>query len=170
MIFDGDKYKTASDKALSFIKRQLDVNNFKFSVSFDQAYSDSYSGDVISGTVIGLNPDEDQVFPKYINVDTYYDYSYKGKVHGTWHGISDYQNYAVNVYVIRDANYKVISCPLKADGTWESTMDYKEIYTIKDKGGGSHTEISEYTLDVDVGEGVKAFCLGKNGSITNFVG
>jgi hypothetical protein len=41
MIFDGDKYKTASDKALSFIKRQLDVNNFKFSVSFDQAYSDS---------------------------------------------------------------------------------------------------------------------------------
>ena len=81
MTFDGDKYKTASDKAISFIKRQLDVNNFKFSVSFDQAYSDSYSGDVISGTVNGLNPDEDQVFPKYINVDTYYDYSYKGKVH-----------------------------------------------------------------------------------------
>ena len=162
MTFDGDKYKTASDKALSFIKRQLDVNNFKFSVSFDQAYSDYYSGDVISGTVNGLNPDEDQVFPKYINVDTYYDYAYKGKVHGTWHDISDYQNYAVNVYVIRDANYKVISCPLKADGTWESTMDYKEIYTIKDEGGGSHTETSEYRLDVNVGEGVKVFYLGKN--------
>ena len=28
-VFSGDKYKKASSDALAFIKRQLDVNNFK---------------------------------------------------------------------------------------------------------------------------------------------
>ena len=42
-VFSGDKYKKASSDALAFIKRQLDVNNFKCQITFDKEYDDSYS-------------------------------------------------------------------------------------------------------------------------------
>ena len=48
-VFSGDKYKKASSDAIAFIKRQLDVNNFKCQITFDKEYDDSYSGDIVWG-------------------------------------------------------------------------------------------------------------------------
>lgn len=166
-VFSGDKYKKASSDALAFIKRQLDVNNFKCQITFDKEYDDSYSGDIVWGYVTGISVEEDQIRAKYISPSTYYDFNYKGKVTGTARNLSDYSDYAVNVYVVHDADYKVITCPIKADGTWESALTYRETYTVKDKDeegnetGTTHTEVVTYLLDITVGEGIKEFRLAK---------
>lgn len=168
-IFNEEKYEKASKKALEFIKRQMDVNDFKYAISFAERYENDYSNNVMWGRVSGLSPDFEQIFPKYINVDNYYEYDYTGKVFGTWHGLSDYENYAVNVYIIQDTAYKVITCPLKANGTWESTMKYKETYTIPIKDpitgeetGETETKVETYILDLEVAKGIKEFRLAKN--------
>lgn len=168
-LFPEQKYTDAAEKALAFIKRQMDVNNFRFQITFSKPYEDAYSGDVVWGEITGLTPDYDQVFPKYIGVDSYYDFSFTGKVSGTWHDVPDFASCAVNVYVIHDADYKVITCPLKADGTWEATMDYRETYTVPiiDEATGEPTgqtreEVVTYTLDFPVGEGIKEFRLARS--------
>lgn len=79
----------AAEKAIAFIRRQMDVNNFKHRIAFAEPYDDSYSGNVVWGMVTGLSDDYDQVNPKYIAVPAYYGYEYTGKVSGTWHGLSD---------------------------------------------------------------------------------
>jgi len=166
-VFSGKEYEKASSDALAFIKRQLDVNNFKYQLTFAEEYADTYEGDIMWGYVTGLSSDEDQVFAKYISPTTYYDFSYKGKVIGNARNLTDYSDYAVNVYVIHDAAYKVITCPIKADGTWESVMTYRETYTVKDKDeegnetGSTHTETVTYSVDISVGEGIKEFRLAK---------
>ena len=166
-VFDGEKYIKASSDALSFIKRQLDVNNFKCQVSFDKEYADDYSGDIVWGYVKGISVDEDQIRAEYISSSTYYDFSYNGKVSGTARNLTDFSGYAVNVYVIHDAAYKVITCPIASDGTWKSVMTYRETYTVKDKDedgnetGTTHTEVVTYPLDISVGEGIKEFRLAK---------
>ena len=166
-VFDGEKYIKASSDALSFIKRQLDVNNFKCQVSFDKEYADDYSGDIVWGYVKGISVDEDQIRAEYISPSTYYDFSYNGKVSGTARNLTDFSGYAVNVYVIHDAAYKVITCPIASDGTWKSVMTYRETYTVKDKDedgnetGTTHTEVVTYPLDISVGEGIKEFRLAK---------
>lgn len=167
--FSQQKYSDAAEKAIAFIRRQMDVNNFQYQIHFAQPYDDFYSGNVVWGTVTGLTDDLDQASPKYIAVPSYYAYDYTGKVSGTWQGLSDYANYAVNVFVLQDADYKVITCPLKADGTWESTMDYRETYTVPvldpETGtptGETTTEVVTYTLDVTVAEGIKEFRLARN--------
>ena len=162
-VFTETKYSDASEKALAFIKRQMNVNNFKFQLNFAEEYADSYSGDVVWGTVEGLSTDFEQIFPKFINVESYYDYSYTGTVSGTWSGLGDYTNYVVNVYVLRDAEYKVASCPLKADGTWTSETNYREeYYKTSIENGELTSTIEEYTLPLEVGEGIKIFRLGHN--------
>ena len=167
VVFSGKEFEKASSDALAFIKRQLDVNNFKYQLTFAEEYADTYEGDIMWGYVTGLSSDEDQVFAKYISPTKYYDYSYKGKVIGNARNLTDYSDYAVNVYVIRDAAYKVITCPIKADGTWESVMTYRESYTVKDKDEEgketetTHTETVTYPLDISVGEGIKEFRLAK---------
>lgn len=131
----------------------------------EQRYS--YSGDIVWGYVAGISVEEDQVRAKYISPSTYYDFNYKGKVNGTARNLSDYSDYAVNVYVVHDADYKVITCPIKADGTWESAMVYRETYTVKDtddernETGTTHTENVTYPLDITVGEGIKESRLAK---------
>ena len=87
-VFSGDKYKKASSDALAFIKRQLDVNNFKCQITFDKEYDDSYSGDIVWGYVTGISVEEDQIRAKYISPSTYYDFNYKGKVTGTARNLS----------------------------------------------------------------------------------
>ena len=166
-VFEGKAYEKASSDALAFIKRQLDVNNFKYQLTFAEEYADTYEGDIMWGYVTGLSSDEDQVFAKYISPATYYDFSYKGKVTGNARNLTDYSDYAVNVYVIHDAAYKVMTCPINVDGTWESVMTYRETYTVKDKDEEgnetetTHTETVTYPLDISVGEGIKEFRLAK---------
>ncbi|WP_295366229.1 hypothetical protein [uncultured Succinivibrio sp.] len=46
-IFDEEKYKDAAQKCLEFMKRQLNVNNFQYGLSFGEEYSSGYHGDVI---------------------------------------------------------------------------------------------------------------------------
>lgn len=168
-LFPEQKYTDAAEKALAFIKRQMDVNNFQFQITFAEPYGDEYNGDVVWGEITGLTPDHDQVFPKYIGTAGYFDFAFTGKVSGTWHDVPDYANCAVNVYVIHDATYKVITCPLKPDGTWESVMEYRETYTVPiiDEATGEPTgqtreEVITYTLDFPVGEGIKEFRLARN--------
>ena len=144
--FDGEKYQAAAERALQFIKNQLDVNHFSHTVRFAEEYSDFYEGDVIHGTVTGFSGSESVISAPYISCSQYYDYSYQGGVSGSWQGLSDYGNYAVNVHVLRDADYKVITCPLKSDGSWNSVMQYREIYA---------EETVYYTLTIPVNEGIK---------------
>ena len=166
-VFKGTKYEKASSEALAFIKRQLDVNNFKCQISFAKEYADDYSGDIVWGYVTGISVDEDQIRAKYISPSTYYDFDYKGKITGTARNLSNFSGYAVNIYVIHDAAYKVLTCPINSDGTWASTMTYREKYTIKDKDedgnetGSTHTEVVTYDLDISVSEGIKEFRLAK---------
>ncbi len=159
-IFDGSKYQEAAAKCVAFIKRQMNVNNFTHKITFGQEYSDYYSGDVLWGKVEGFTGEEDQVGNCNISVPQYYDYDYKGKVNG---GASVSGDYAVNVYVIRDNEYKVITCPING-GSWQSMMTYKETYVVPDydeegKQIGEHIEEVTYDLDVEVGEGIKEFRL-----------
>ena len=42
--FDGEKYLTAAGKALSFIKAQMDINNFTHKIIFAKEYGAYYYG------------------------------------------------------------------------------------------------------------------------------
>lgn len=160
--FSESKYQDAAAKCISFIERQMNVNNFTHSISFGKEYGDNYSGDVIWGEVKGFTGDEDQVGGMKVTVPEYYPYSYTGTVSG---GANVDGDYAVNVYVIRDSKYKVITCPING-GNWKSAMTYRETYLVPDYDEegqiiGEHTEVVTYDLDVGVGEGIKEFRLAR---------
>ena len=156
-LFDDEKYRTASQKCIDFIKRQLNVNDFKYTLSFGAEYGSWYTGDVLWGMVKGLSLDEDQIFPKYISTDQFYDYSYKGTVSG-----SGSAGGGVNVYVYRDNEYLVTTCPV-IGGRWESYTTIRETYLVPDYDPetgeeiGEHEETVEYTLPLEVDEGIKMF-------------
>ena len=156
-IFDEEKYQVAADKCVAFIKRQLDVNNFRFQLSFGAEYGSWYSGDVLWGMVNGLSNAEDQVFPRYISADQYYSYDYVGQVSG-----SSNASGGVNVYVYRDKGYEVMTCPVSG-GRWITEQTYRETYLVSDYDPetgeqiGEHEEVVEYTLPVELQEGIKMF-------------
>ena len=156
-IFDEEKYQVAADKCVAFIKRQLDVNNFRFQLSFGAEYGSWYSGDVLWGMVNGLSNAEDQVFPRYISADQYYSYDYVGQVSG-----SSNASGGVNVYVYRDKGYEVMTCPVSG-GRWITEQTYRETYLVPDYDPetgeqiGEHEEVVEYTLPVELQEGIKMF-------------
>ena len=57
-VFDGEKYQAAAERALQFIKNQLDINHFSHIVRFAEEYGDYYEGDVIHGTASGFTGSE----------------------------------------------------------------------------------------------------------------
>ena len=156
-LFDDEKYKEAAAKCVAFIKRQLNVNNFEYELSFGQEYGSFYTGFVLWGTVDELSTDEDQVFPEYISTDMFYGYEYTGQVAGTGP-----DGGVVNVYVYRDNEYLVTTCPIEG-GSWVSETTYRETYIVPDydpetgEKTGEHEEVVEYTLPVEVQEGIKMF-------------
>ena len=156
MVFKGLKYIEASNKALTFIKSQLDVNKFKYNIIFARKYRDDYEGDVIWGYVEGLLKEE-EIKPEHIRV-SYYDFYYKGKVSGQVFNLPDYTGYGVRVSVVHDTTYEVITCPINEDGTFSSEILYKEVYH-KNKKGKKFDKIAKYKVDVEVGEGIKEFKL-----------
>ena len=81
-MFDDAVYTEASNKCLAFMKSQLNVSNFIYPISFGEAYSDSYAGDVIWGTVSGLPAEDEKVHPQHINMAEYYDYYYTDRCPG----------------------------------------------------------------------------------------
>ena len=114
--FDGEKYLTAAGKALSFIKAQMDINNFTHKVIFAKEYGAYYYGDVMYGTIEGFSGGE-SMGPTSISCP-FYDFDYKGTVGGTCSGEG------VNVHLIHDNDYLIMTCPSEG-GTWQSQMLYK---------------------------------------------
>ena len=161
-VFDDEKYKAASEKCIAFIKRQLNVNNFKYQIVFSQEYGSYFSEDVLWGTIDGLSDSEEQITPQYISTDEFYGYDYTGQVSG-----SASASGAVNVYVYRDNKYLVTTCPVKG-GRWISEATYRETYLVPDYDPetgeeiGEHEEVVYYTLPIEVQEGIKMFnyCTG----------
>ena len=139
------------------MKRQLNVNNFQYSLSFGEEYSSGYQGDVIWGELTGLSKEEDQIFPKYISCDKYYDYKYVGQASG-----SGPSSGAVVVYVLRDKSYEVVVCNL-VSGRWITEMEFRETYLVpiydEETGQviGEVEEVVYYTLPIELQEGVKVF-------------
>ena len=165
--FTDAKYIEAAAKAIAFMKRQLNVNNFVYDIEFAEEYGESFEGDVLYGTVSGLSSGESQTYPKYLSTNKYYDYDYTGALSGTWRNLSSSSN-GINVYVIRDLNYKVKTYELKSGGSWRTETLYKEIYIVPDydeKTGeqtGEHEEEVEYYLDDEIGEGIKDYRVATN--------
>ena len=161
-LFDDEKYKTASEKCIAFIKRQLNVNDFKYQIAFSREYGSYFSEDVLWGTIDGLSDSEEQIIPQYISTDEFYGYDYTGQVSG-----SASASGAVNVYVYRDNKYLVTTCPVKG-GKWISEATYRETYLVPDydpetgEETGEHEEVVYYTLPIEVQEGIKMFnyCTG----------
>ena len=161
-LFDDEKYKTASEKCIAFIKRQLNVNDFKYQIAFSREYGSYFSEDVLWGTIDGLSDSEEQITPQYISTDEFYGYDYTGQVSG-----SASASGAVNVYVYRDNKYLVTTCPVKG-GRWISEATYRETYLVPDydletgEEIGEHEEVVYYTLPIEVQEGIKMFnyCTG----------
>ena len=110
-VFQGAKYDEASQKALEFIKAQMDVSQWLYTVNFAEDYADSYANNLIWGTVQGLPNEDEKIFPKHINVDSYYGPDYEGVVSGIWFDLPDTTGYSVEVYAITDIPYFVLSCP-----------------------------------------------------------
>ncbi len=161
-LFDDEKYQTAAQKAIDFIKRQLNVNNFKYTISFGKEYSSSYTGDVLWGLVTGLSSSESQVTNKYITADAYYGYDYTGAVSGSANASG-----GVKVYIYRDQGYVSMVCPI-IGGRWKTETTIREIYLLPDydpESGeqiGEHEEVVEYTDPTGVTEGVKIFKYVRN--------
>lgn len=87
--FAGKKYDDAAAKALGFIKSQMDVSAWAYGLQFAEVYDETYAHQLMWGTVTGLSPDDDKIFPRHINVNEYYAPDYTGSVAGTWFGLSD---------------------------------------------------------------------------------
>lgn len=158
-IFNEDKYRQSAEKCLAFIKRQLNVNNFRYKVNFGKEYGSYYAGDVIFGTVEGLPSDAGMVWPQYISADQYYPYDYVGAVSG---GCSVSDDFGVNAYVFRDNQYVVMTCPVEG-GRWRTEIEYRETYKVPvyDDTGTKiidyKYEEAFYTQDIELQEGVKVF-------------
>ena len=149
VFFQGAKYDEASQKALEFIKAQMDVSQWLYTVNFAEDYAVSYANNLIWGTVQGLPNEDEKIFPKHINVDSYYGPDYEGVVSGIWFDLPDTTGYAVEVYAITDIPYFVLSCPLRADGTWRS-QKYVTVTETDPETGEEYTY--SYWEDIPVGK------------------
>jgi len=168
-MFDDAVYTEASNKCLAFMKSQLNVSNFIYPISFGEAYSDSYAGDVIWGTVSGLPAEDEKVHPQHINMAEYYDYYYTGQVVGVWFGLDNPSEYTVDVYVIRDIEYLVCSCELESNGTWRTKKTVTVTVTeIDEETGEPYTYTYEEEVDVNVQQGIKEARLMKDGVVVDY--
>ena len=122
--------QTAAERALGFIKRQMNSANFTHTLSFAQKYDETYAGGMMWCKVSGFGADDARRQPEFIAVDRFCEPEYSGVVSGTWHGLDDYTQYAVDVYEVTDRAYLICSCPLRSDGTWQTERLVKtvEIY------------------------------------------
>lgn len=161
-IFDGEKYKEASLKAIEFIKRQLNVNNYSLFPKLAEDYDSGYTGRIIAK--VDMPPDAKINFPSYIYCDQFYDEKYQGVVSGKHKNITDARkNLAVEVTTYTDQQYRSALCFLHADGTWKSEVYYRETdyYGVGDLITCSETYW--YRQDVIINEngsnGIKGFTL-----------
>ena len=161
-VFDEEKYKVASQKALEFIKRQLNVNNYSLFPKLAEDYSTAYTGRVIAR--VDMPPDAKINYPNYIYCDQFYDEKYQGVVSGKFKNITDARkNLAVEVTTHTDQKYRSAVCFLHEDGTWRSEVYYRETdyYGVGDLV--THSQTYWYRHDVIINEGgsngIKGFTL-----------
>ena len=130
MEWDHDVDRAAED-ALAFIKRQMNSSQFTHTLAFGGEYSDDYAGQMVWCKVSGFEDGDTTEMPRYIGVDHFFSPEYSGVVSGTWSGLEDYAQYAVDVYEVTDQPYPVCSCALRPDGTWRTEKLVKVVETYE---------------------------------------
>ena len=75
-LFDDEKYQAAAQKAIEFIKRQMNVNNYSLFPVLKEEYADYYTDSVIAS----VKMPEDAVvnYTTYIWCDQFNDETYSG--------------------------------------------------------------------------------------------
>ncbi len=127
-VWDYDANLAAED-ALAFLKRQMNVSRFTHTLSFGEKYDSDYAGRFMWCEVSGFGDGDKQIAPKHISVDDFIAPDYSGVLSGTWHGLDDYTQYAVDIYEVTDQPYLVCSCALHPDGTWKTEKVTKVVET-----------------------------------------
>lgn len=140
---------SSNETLLNFLKAQMDTAQFQYSIDFANQYGSDYSSQIIWGHVAGLPNEDEKVFPKYINVGEYYSPEYSGIISGTWTGISNPENYEVEIYILSDTYYLKDSCNLEANGTWKSNKEIPQGFKViklidKTKSDDDSTRFVEY--------------------------
>lgn len=122
-VFQRPKYLEAADKCLTFLNKQLNVNNFNYTIRPAETYDELFRGRFMWGAVDELPQAANVVYPKYIKTDGFYPPNYQGVVSGRWADVArDRKQLAVDVYTITDTFYHSVSCPLQRNGTWQSEV------------------------------------------------
>lgn len=160
--FDEEKYKVASQKAIEFIKRQLNVNNYTLFPTLRTNYDDAHMSTVFAN--VPMPPGAKVIFPKYIYCDQFYDEVYQGVCSGHHQNTGDARhNLGVEVVVYTDARYAACVCPLHSDGSWRTEEYFKETDYYGIDGTVYKTETYWYVLDKEMNDdhmdGLKEFRL-----------
>ncbi|MBR3704478.1 MAG: hypothetical protein IKM11_03200 [Oscillospiraceae bacterium] len=124
LVWDFDKNAAAQD-ALAFIKRQMNTSRFTHMLAFGAEYGEDYEGQMMWCKATGFGRNDACIVPQHIAVSRFYDPDYSGVISGTWKGLDDPTQYAVDIYEVTDQPYLVCSCPLLEDGTWRSQVLYE---------------------------------------------
>lgn len=159
-IFNESKYEEASKKALDFVKRQLNVNNYTVFPTMNETYASDYTGRIIAH--VDMPADAKVNFPNYICCDEFYDETYIGVCSGKHQNTAPAtKNLGVEISIFTDQKYRSNVCPLHNDGTWRSEMYYKETDYYGVDGEVTRTITYWYRKDVTMNakgtNGLKGF-------------
>lgn len=161
-IFHGEKYKTASQKAIDFMRRQMNVNNYSLFPTLKEDYSEGHTDAVIANVNV---PDGAAVnYPTYVYCDQFYDETYVGICSGRHQNLAAAaKRMGLEITTYTDALYRSNICPLHEDGTWRSEQYFKETDYYGVGGVVTKTETYWYRLDKIINEGmsngIKGFTL-----------
>ncbi|MCD8331757.1 MAG: hypothetical protein LUB63_04385 [Oscillospiraceae bacterium] len=124
-VFQDEKYQQAAEKALAFLKAQMDAGKFEVQPLFKEDYTEEYASRVF-GTV--EMPESATInYPMYICCDQFYDETYSGVCSGKHQNTGDAAKYlGVEVTTWLDMKYRSAICALHDDGTWRTETYYKE--------------------------------------------
>ncbi|MCM1222679.1 MAG: metallophosphoesterase [Lachnospiraceae bacterium] len=160
-IFEAEKYQTAAQKVLTFIQRQMNVNNYSLFPSMKEQYTDDYTGHIYGR--VEMPADAVIRYPKYICCDQFYDEKFSGQCSGQHQNTGEARTHlGVEVTTYLDMKYRAAICFLHADGTWRTETYYKET----DYYGTSRSEItktvtywyrSDAVVNANAKEGIKGF-------------
>lgn len=161
--FQEKQYQQASEKALDFLRRQMDVNGYAVQPLFKADYGQEHTGRVY-GTV-DMPEDAAITYPMYICCDQFYDETYTGVCSGQHQNTgAAAKHLAVEVTTYLDLKYRSAICALHDDGTWRTEVYYKETdYYGIDEDHITRTITYWYRKDVELNtngtNGIKGFTL-----------
>lgn len=152
-IFNEEKYQTASQKAVDFMKRQMNVNNYSLFPTLKENYSDGHTDAVIANVNV---PEGAAVnYPSYVYCDQFYDETYVGICNGKHQNLGTAAKHlGLEITTYTDALYRSNICPLHEDGTWHSEQYFKETDYYGIGGVVTKTETYWYRLDKIINDGM----------------